>query len=249
MHKTKIFAHRGFSGIAPENTMEAFEEALAIGADGIETDVRLAKDGRIALIHDPSVNRTTDGTGNVSDYTMEELKSLRACRLHPEYENAVIPELFELFDFLTTNTLELNIEVKQCETRNEELVDRMLGLVREYGLVDRVFYSGFNHYTMLRIKEKMPEARVGLLYQSLIVKPWDYAAQIGADYLNPAYHYARVLEGEFMTESHRAGIGVNVWTVDRKEEIRNFLNWGADSIISNRPDIALKEREFYSRSR
>lgn len=245
MNQTKIFAHRGFSGLAPENTMEAFEEALNVGADGIETDVRLTRDGRVAVIHDPTVNRTTDGAGKVADYSMDELKKLHACRLHPEYEAAAVPEFAELLDFLKGNSLLLNIEVKQCEERNEELVDKTLRLVREFGLEERIIYSGFNHYTMLMIKEKQPDARVGLLYQSAIVRPWEYAAQIGADYLHPAWQYAKVLEGKFMEESHKNGIGVNVWTIDKNKEIQNFLKWGADSIISNRPDIALKERAEY----
>ena len=109
---TKVWAHRGASGYAPENTLEAFELAAKQKADGVELDVQLSKDGELVVIHDEIIDRVTDGKGKVKDYTVRELKSFKANQTHPEYANSVIPTLAEVYDLLKPTGLEINVELK-----------------------------------------------------------------------------------------------------------------------------------------
>ncbi|MEQ2702057.1 glycerophosphodiester phosphodiesterase family protein, partial [Hungatella hathewayi] len=112
MMKTKVWAHRGASACAPENTLEAFELAVSQGADGVELDIQMTKDGSLAVIHDETVDRVCDGSGCVADLTMKELKRFRCSRLHPEFGEARIPELGEVLSLLKPTKLTVNIELK-----------------------------------------------------------------------------------------------------------------------------------------
>lgn len=98
--KTKVWAHRGASGYAPENTLEAFEMSVKQQADGVELDVQLTKDGELVVLHDETLDRTTDGKGFVKDYTLKEVQALKAVKTHPEYQTGRIPMLAEVYDLL-----------------------------------------------------------------------------------------------------------------------------------------------------
>ena len=161
---TKIWAHRGASGYAPENTMEAFRLADEMKADGIELDVQLTKDGEVVVLHDEVIDRVSNGRGYVRDYTLEEVKKFTFCNTHPEYKEATIPTLKEVLAYIKTTSMTINIELKTGVFFYDGLAEKTLALVKDAGMEDRVIYSSFNHYTIRDIQKLNPQAKTGLLY-------------------------------------------------------------------------------------
>lgn len=146
--KPLVWAHRGASGYAPENTLAAFEKAVELGADGVELDIQLTKDDEIVVIHDEKIDRTSDGEGWVKDYTLEELRGFNYNRTKPEYEHADIPTMREVFELLKPTGLFINIEIKMGVFFYEKIEEKILALTKEMDMEDRVCYSSFNHYTV-----------------------------------------------------------------------------------------------------
>ena len=161
----QIFAHRGFSGYYPENTMLAFQKvAEETVADGIELDIQLTKDGEIVIMHDEMLDRTTNGSGWLKDHTLEELKMLSVgVNVKGFFPRQTIPTLREYFTWLKTTKLITNIELKTSYFEYEGIEEKLIAMVKEFGLEDQIWYSSFNHYTIARIKKLMPEAKCGLL--------------------------------------------------------------------------------------
>jgi len=238
-----ILAHRGASGYAPENTLEAFRLAMEMGADGFELDVHLSKDGQLIVIHDETVDRTTNGKGRVCDLTLEELKQLDASNGMEKYAGAKIPTLGEVFDLIRGTKHIVNVELKTDNIFYPHIETMCLALEKEKGLEGRVIYSSFNHYTLKALKEAAPDAPVGLLYAALIRDPWVYAKQVGADYIHPNVPNVHIpgLAGD----TAENGIGVNVWTVNKESDMLECLKYGA-GIITNYPDVAVALRESHN---
>ena len=159
----QVWAHRGASGYAPENTLDAFRKAIEMGADGIELDVQLTKDGTVVVIHDEVIERVSDGSGLVQDYTYEELKKFNFNRTHPEYEHEQIPTLEEVYQLIRPTGLVINVEMKTSNIFYEDMEDKVLELTERYGMTDRVIISSFNHYTVRSMKEKCPQIKTGAL--------------------------------------------------------------------------------------
>ena len=235
----KVYAHRGASGYAPENTLEAFRLAVDQGADGVELDVHLCRSGEIVVAHDESVGRVSDGTGRIMDMTLSELKSLRFNKTRPEYADARIPTLREVFDLLRPTGLEINIELKNSVIDYPDLEKRVLDLADGCFPKERLLFSSFNHYSMLRVKRLDPSVSCGLLYDAALVRPWAYAAALGVEALHP-YYAGLLVPGGLCRDAHRAGIRVNPWTVNDEDAIRKVLAEEADIIITNYPDRALR---------
>ena len=171
--KTKVWAHRGASGYAPENTLEAFEMAVKQQADGVELDVQLTKDGELVVLHDETLDRTTDGKGFVKDYTLKEVQALKAVKTHPEYQTGRIPMLAEVYDLLKPTGLEINVELKTGIFFYPGIEEKVLKLTKEMGMEERIWYSSFNHYSLKKVKECNPSARTGILYSDGIMpKSW-----------------------------------------------------------------------------
>lgn len=235
----QIFAHRGASGSAPENTLEAFGMAAQVGAHGVELDVHICRSGELVVIHDETVDRVTDGTGHVCDLTLSELKALRVCRPKPEYPDARIPTLAEVFSLLRDTGLRINIELKNNLIDYPDLERRTIDLAAEMGMLDRVLFSSFNHASMQRVKAIDPGIPCGLLYAAAMVKPWVYAVALGMNALHPNYSQL-VTVPDCCAAAHRAGIAVNPWTVNQERDIRAMLRAGADILITNYPELALR---------
>lgn len=142
----KVFAHRGFSGRYPQNTMLAFQKALESGCDGIELDVQLTKDGEVVIIHDEYLDDLTDFTGNVRDYTLGELKSCNAGGKWQEtYGFQPIPTFEEYCEWASGNSLITNVEIKSSVYYYEELEKKTMELIERFGLKERIIISSFNH--------------------------------------------------------------------------------------------------------
>ena len=234
----QIYAHRGASGAAPENTLEAFDLAARMGAQGVELDVHLTRDGELVVTHDETVERVSDGQGWVKDLTLKELKALHFNRTKPAFADARIPTLSEVFSLLRPTGLGINIELKNSCVNYPDLEKRVIELAaREFNL-ERVIFSSFNHYSMLKVKQMDPGLICGLLYDATLVRPWAYANALGMDALHPMYTELLIPGGE-CAAAHQAGVRVHTWTVNEEEDIRNVLLEGADIVITNYPDRAL----------
>jgi glycerophosphoryl diester phosphodiesterase len=231
-----VIAHRGFSGAAPENTLAAFRKAIDIGSDMIELDIHLSKDGKIVVIHDESLEKTTNGKGKVVDYTLEELKKLDAgSRFGAEFSGERIPTLQEVLDLAKGRVL-VNIEIKNPSHGRypiTELADKALKEVKKAGMTDRVIFSSFNPVSLEYIEKTEPRAWVAFLYH----RPWNFLPELtgGREYrvLNLRnIHLTR----EKVERIRQEGIKLNVYTVNSKAELEQFVNWGVDGIITNYPD-------------
>ena len=150
---TKIFAHRGASAYAPENTMEAFHLAAKQGADGIELDVHVTKDGEVVVTHDEKIDRVSNGSGFVKDMTLRELKRLSFHNHMESYVGAGIPTLREVLEFVKTTTMAVNIELKTGLYWYPNIEEKTVALVHELGMQDRIIYSSFNHHSIAKLKE------------------------------------------------------------------------------------------------
>ena len=237
--KTLIFAHRGASGTAPENTLDAFDLAVRMGADGVELDVQVCRSGELVVAHDETVDRVSDGTGRICDLSLRELKSLVFSRMHPEYRNARLPLLSEVFQVLRAAGLAVNIELKNSIIDYPDMERKVLEeTAREFDL-GRVIFSSFNHHSMLRMKKLEPAVPCGLLYEAALIRPWEYARILGMDAIHPHYSELLLSAGE-CAAAHEAGLKVNTWTVNTPEDMDAVLRAGADILITNYPDQALK---------
>ena len=160
MNKTFIFAHRGSKGTHPENTLEAFKEAVRLGVDGIELDVHLTKDGELAIIHDETVDRTTNGTGYVRDMTMAELKKLDAGSwFSEEFYQSVIPTLAEVLSLLKDTDIKLNVEIKSDIIPYEGIEEKVLQTLESYSYKNNAIISSFNHYSVKKVHELDPKSK------------------------------------------------------------------------------------------
>lgn len=235
MTKPIIFAHRGASAYAPENTLPAFQKAIDMKADGIELDIQLTKDGKIVVIHDERIDRTSTGKGWVKDYTFDELREFQFNTLHPEYENVTIPTIQEVFELIKPSNLSVNIELKTGIFQYKDLEEMIVQVVKEYELEDRVIYSSFHHPSMMTIKQLNPNYYIGLLTRDGFLDIPSYAKAIGANAINPALYQLQY--PDFVTDCKKYGIDLNVWTVDEPEYIKQCIALEVHSIISNKPDL------------
>ena len=235
-NKVRVAAHRGNSKYFPENTILGFKEALKLNVDQLEIDLHMTKDGEIIMMHDHKVDRTTNGTGLVRDLTLAQLKELDASYGMEAYRGAKIPTLGEVFDLIQNTRHIVNVEVKTDEWFYPQIEEKCLALAREKGVEDRIIYSSFNHYTLLKLRQLKPDAKLGMLFGDIMLKPWEYAAQLDVDYLHPMK--MNIYVPDFSAGAAKAGCGVNMWTINDPETMQLCLNTGA-GIITNYPDVAI----------
>lgn len=236
--KSQIWAHRGASFYAPENTLEAFDIAVKQKSDGVELDVQLSKDGELVVIHDETIDRVSDGRGYVKDYTLNELKKFNVAKLFPQYGFSTIPTLEEVYSLLKPTELNINVELKTGSIFYEGIEGKLIDLAQKMNMEDRIIYSSFNHYSLLNLRKLNKNVEIGLLVSDLYVDVIDYAINLGADALHPIGHMLK-LPG-FIEESKAKNMKLHVWTVDNEEQIKLLYQYGIDAIITNKPVIARK---------
>ena len=229
--RTQITAHRGFSRIAPENTMYAFESALESGADYIELDVQLTADKQVVVFHDEKLNRVTNGNGKLSDFTYSELQKLSAgCKFgkNGDFNDAKIPLLSDVFD-LTSDDILFNIEIKSY---GDILLttEKTVLLIEEYGLEDSCYITSFSYNALKEVKKINPNIKTGLIANNAITAfsqlKYIDALSLNHIFVNPA----------IVNNAHQNGKRVFVWTVDNTSDMQNMIAIGVDNIITNRPD-------------
>ena len=246
-YQTKIYGHRGASEYAPENSMQAFQLAYEMGADGIEFDVQLTKDGHLVVVHDEEISRVSNGNGFVRDLTLSELKKLDFNRTHPEFKGIRIPmleEVLEQFGQVKSQAGKeflFNIELKNNVYPYQNIEEKVLKVVKEKKVLEKTLFSSFSHLSMLKLRNLESEAKVAFLYCDGIINIAEYAEQYKANAVHPAWYLMN--RKEIFQCIQRRGIEVNVWTVNSGKEIRRFCNMGADGIITNKPDLGSEIRD------
>lgn len=243
--RTLVFAHRGARERAPENTLPAFEEAAILGADGIELDVQLSADGALVVIHDFTLERTTNGTGRVAEKTLAELRTLDAgAWFAPQFAATRIPTLDEVLEAVKGRLL-VNIELKTFsltdQTTRLRLAQSVLECIRKHGMERQVLISSFNPLALRVMRQLTPQIAIGYLYAPdlplPLAKGWLARPLIGRHEARHP-HFSMVDEA-YMRWARRHGYRVNVWTVNDPADIQRMCALGVDMIISDRPDVAL----------
>ncbi|WP_068773585.1 glycerophosphodiester phosphodiesterase [Paenibacillus sp. FJAT-26967] len=225
-------AHRGASGEAPENTLAAFKLGLEQGCGAYELDVHLSKDGQIVVIHDATIDRTTNGTGAVNEMTVEELKAFDAGSWFSEtYTGERLPLLEEVFA-MTPEDIIINIEIKG--SYNKQLEPILVELLRKTNRVDTVVISSFDWKSLQLIKELEPQIKVGLLYNLRLQHHEKLAEAAGTDIFSLHPNGAK-LDPEDIQHAQAANLEVYVWTVNTEEQMALALKSGADGIITDYP--------------
>ena len=240
IEKTLILGHRGASAYAPENTMESFELAAEMGADGIELDVHLSADGEVVVCHDEKIDRVSNGQGFVKDYTLKELKLFDfGFRFYDgERRGIKIPTLDEVYELTSARGMLVNVEIKSADPAIIRACDEV---AKRHEMKDKLIYSSFNHLQIERMKEYDGDAFIAPLYGFNMLKPWNYALDINAGALHP--HYGQIdLIDDYVQNAHERGVRVHVWTVNKEEDMKHQLRSGVDAIITNFPDTALALR-------
>lgn len=234
-----VYAHRGASKVAPENTMAAFMKAVDINSDGIELDVRLTSDKKIVVIHDPVTDRTGDRGGRISELTYQELKKIDfGIRFSEKFANEKIPLLSDVLDYLNNKDTILNIEIKNDPViSNRELESALADMLKTYAFDDRVLISSFDHSALRYIKQLDRALSIAPLYMSGFVDIWQYAKRINADAVHPAFY---AIDKDSVKDCKKEGIAVNVWTVDIDTDIKKAADMEVSGIITNEPQKALR---------
>lgn len=219
-------AHRGASGYEPENTLASFKKALSLGVDGIELDVYALQDGTVVVIHDETVDRTTDGSGNVIDKSLAEIKKLDAG------DGEKIPTLSEVLDLINRKVC-VHIELK-----GENTAKPVSSIIKEYvskknWKYSDFFVSSFDHNELKSFKNLLPQVGIGALIIGVIKKLDSYKNDMDAESVNIWFHLARKSD---IKKAHDIGLKVLVYTVNSKKDIEKMKLYGVDGIITNYPD-------------
>ncbi|KYG30008.1 glycerophosphodiester phosphodiesterase [Priestia endophytica] len=238
LRKVDNVAHRGASAYAPENTIAAFDKAVEMKADYIEIDVQRSKDGKLVLIHDTTVDRTTDGSGKVGNLTFKELRNLDAGSWKGEqFAGAQIPTFDEILDRYH-GKIGILIELKAPELYPgieenvaKELKERNLDKPQN----EKIIVQSFNHKSMKKMNELLPKVSIGVLTSSSADTTEQALQEFStyADYFNPSYG---IVTEDLVNQVHSLGMKIGSWTVRSQEAADFLLDVGVDAIITDYPD-------------
>lgn len=240
----KILGHRGYCGRYPENTMLSFKKAIEAGADGIELDVHETKDGELVVIHDETVDRTTDGHGAIGELTLDEILKLNANMRYTQYGPQGIPTFKEYCEWAKENQVFTNIEIKTDSVAYPDMEKKVVDMVKEYSLEKLVLFSSFNHLTMLEMKKltngSIPIGALVWSMGGIRVAPGAMCKQFGFD----AYHPETCMLDEANVKDLKDnGIAINVWSVDDYKAYKKLHDLGCDIIITDYPAEAMEWRK------
>lgn len=245
-----VHGHRGAAGLAPENTLAAFRKALALGVDALEMDLHISRDGKVVVIHDETLDRVTDGRGNIADLTLEEIRRRDAGgKFAPAFRGERIPTLREVIEWVKASgdtRVRLDLEIKFGEGQEgkpEDFEERVLEVVRQTAFVERVSVISFYHPSLDKMKVLEAQIRTGLLAggREAPEDPVGLVRKYRADYYSPSF---RQVTAEMVAASHEAGIPVVPWTVNEEAEMRRLMILGigtfpGDGIVTDFPDRLL----------
>jgi len=237
VNRPLVFAHRGASKVAPENTLPAFEQAIRLGADGVELDVQYSSDGAMVIFHNLNLEKTSDGSGRVTAHTLAELRGLDAGSwFDPQFAGTRIPILDEVLDLLKGKLL-INIELKVLDTLSSGLGGDVVKAVRVHAMAEQVVISSFNPFALRKAKRAGPEIECALLLAHDL-PGWmrsSFARRHSrADGLHPDLE---MVDAAYMARAKKLRMPVRVWTVDDEADMRRLIKLGVDAIITNVPDV------------
>ncbi len=239
-HGTLVFGHRGACRYTPENTIPSFLQALEMGAHGVELDVHLSKDGFPVIIHDFSVEKTTDGKGLVVDKTLAELKQLDAgSHKGVEFTGIRVPTLDEVFEALA-GRIAVNVEVKADTEGIEQVVADCIG---RHDMNDKVIISSFNPFILKRFADTQPHLKLGFL-----IDPQE-TPEMALTFMSAVKHHARhphhsTIDAPYVRVAHQFDYRVNTWTVNDTARALELAELGVDCIITDTPDVMLEALGF-----
>jgi glycerophosphoryl diester phosphodiesterase len=234
--KPLVIAHRGASAYAPENTLSAFNLALEMGADGIELDVSLTSDDIPVVIHDDTVDRTTNGHGAIDQMTLAQVQQLDACNKLQKYRGEKIPTLEQVLRAVGTRGT-VNIELKNLTLRTDGIEAATLAAIKNVGAMQRAMVSSFNPIALRRIYQLDPHVPRGLLYSPKL------PIYLRRTWLRPLAHptalhpHHSMITRECVAGAHRKGYKINTWTVDDPDEMKRLIELGVDAMMTNKPDV------------
>lgn len=250
--KPRLFGHRGASGEAPENTIAAFQRAVDLGVEYIELDVQAAEDGQIMVIHDATIERTTNGLGGVSAYSLAALQQLDAgYRFSPDdgktlpfrASDVIIPSLKEVLSSFPN--LKFTVEIKQLEPSIEEQV---IAVVRDCGKADDVSLASEHDAVLVLVRELAPDIPTNLGYNEVA----DFIQRVATDQLQgyqppgqalqipPKYQDISLVTEQTVAAAHQLGLEIHVWTINDPHEMNSLLDLGVDGVMSDFPGRLLE---------
>jgi glycerophosphoryl diester phosphodiesterase len=234
-----IFAHRGASAAAPENTLASFELAARQGAPAIEFDVKLTSDRQVIVIHDQTLDRTTNGSGQVTKQSLAALRELDAGSWRAEeFRGEKIPTLAEVFEAVGTKVL-MNIELTNYATPFDGLVHEVAALIKKHRIEERVYFSSFFPTNLVIARRLLPTVPRGQLYLEAGSGWWQRTAAnfMSVDAEHP---YLTDVTAETVQRAHARGRRVHVWTVNDPADMRRLRSQGVDGIFTDDPLIAFE---------
>lgn len=235
-----IFAHRGASANAPENTLASFNLAVAQGTDAIELDTKLSADRQVVVFHDSTLERTTNGTGHVAQKTLAELRALDAGSFFSsKFAGEKIPLLEEVFEAVGKKTF-INIELKNYNTPFDQLVEKVCALVVRHGLEGRVLFSSFSAANLKQALQLLPNVPRGLLALRGWAGAWARSFGFTFGEYDALHPYIRDVDMQQIQRVHRLKRRIHTWTVNEIDEIRLLKVWGVDGIYTDDPQLALR---------
>jgi glycerophosphoryl diester phosphodiesterase len=233
-----LFAHRGSKAHAPENTLASFRLAVEQRADAIELDVKLTRDGYVVVLHDQTVDRTTNGHANLSDLTLEEVKRLDAGSFFgAQYAGEQIPTLDEVFVTVGKQVF-INVELTNYATPRDRLVEKVAQIIRRHGQVDNVLFSSFLSLNLLSARRLLPDVPVGYLANEGLggaVARSTNGQRIAPHIIHP---YVNDATDDFVRKQHAIGRRVHVWTVNDPKDMQRLFNLGIEGIFTDDPLLA-----------
>lgn len=237
-----IFAHRGASAHAPENTIAAFELALAQQADAIELDVKLSSDGYVVVHHDPTLDRTTSGKGPLKNMTLAELKKLDAGSFFSEkFKGELVPTLEDVFEAVGKRTF-INIELTNYKTPRDELVETVCMLTKKHKMQKSVMFSSFFASNLSKARSYLPDVPRGLLALDGFLGSWARSFGFAFGKYQALHPFIKDMTQQEAARVHRLNRRVHVWTVNDEQDMRRLFGWGVDGIFTDDPQLAVRVR-------
>ena len=247
-----VIAHQGGEQLRPSNTMPAFEHAVELGVDVLEMDIHQTKDGVLILMHDDTVDRTTDGSGSIKEMTLAEIKALDAGHYWTDDDGATypyrgqgitVPTLAEIFQAFPD--MPMNIEIKQD---SPSIVKPFCDLIHEYDMADQLLIPTFHPDTMNEFREKCPgiatsmtEPEIRLFYGLNKVGFGSFFSPPGQAFQVPESSGGlQIITPRFVENAQKRNIAVHVWTVNDPADMERLIETGIDGIITDRPDLLLE---------
>lgn len=230
----KVYAHRGSAGTHPENTIASFKAAAALPVHGVEFDVHMTKDGELVVIHDETIDRTSNGKGFVKDMTLAELKKYDFGKsFSSKFKGEQIPTLREVLYVFKDTHHHINIELKSDVFPYEGMERKVLEMLKDYRLEDRVVISSFNHEMVRIFKKLAPQIETAILFMEVMIAPHDYARIVGADALHAFFPTALRPMG---IEAVASGRKLRVFTVNEEAYADMLRAVKVDAIFTDYPE-------------